>query len=215
MDNYVFLGLPRNGSQAILQWVMSQIEDVQYYDGKSSLDELSDGNNLIRFEGIGFSEFDEKGVSNAKTFSVLRNPWNVMASQVMWRIGVPLYKRKSRAIKLWEEYYNEYIKKEFGVVFIIYDKWFIDIEYRKEISGKLGLEFSDEMLENVPKAGGGSSFDGLKYNDKAQEMNVLNRYKQIDNYSMNTFKESDIGQELKNKWNHLCDLEEIKELKIK
>ena len=46
-------------------------------------------------------------------------------------------------------------------------------------------------------------------------MNVLKRHEQVNNYSMNTFKESELGQELKNKWNHICDLEEIKELKIK
>jgi hypothetical protein len=216
MDNYVFLGLPRSGSQAILQWVMSQIEDVNYYDGKhNSLEELGDGNNLIRFEGLGFSEFRNKDIPNAKTIAVFRNPWNAIASQTQWKIGTPLYKRRRQAINLWTDYYSEYIKKESDVIFIIYDKWFVDKKYRKEISNKLGLKFSDEKFESVPNAGRGSSFDGIKYDGRAQEMNVLNRYKQVDNYSMNIFKESEIGQELKNKWNHLCDLENIKKLKIK
>ena len=214
MGNYVYLGLPRNGSQAILQWIRSQIPDVKYYEGRlMGSDELSEGNNLIRFESLYFSDYVEKNI-DAKTIAVLRNPWNVIASHNKWNRGGVLYKRKNEAIKIWNDYYNKYLNNDLDILFIIYDKWFSDKEYRKNIINKLGLEFSDEGFETVPKAGGGSSFDGVEYNGNAQQMDVLSRYKQVSNYSMNLFKESDAGLDLKNKWNHICDLEEIKELKI-
>ena len=65
-------------------------------------------------------------------------------------------------------------------IIIIYDKWFVDIEYRKQIAGKLGLEFTDNGLNYVWKAR--SSFHDAKSDiqQKAQKMDVLNRYKYLD-----------------------------------
>ena len=211
------LGLPRNGSQIIIWWIMSQTKDIKYHNNLEMFRENeSDGNYLIRRESINLLKDEWRNVADVKIFSMLRNPWNVMASHTQWKIRIPLYQRKGRACRLWNEYYQEYIKTDSDIYFIIYDKWFTDINYRKKISSDLGLEFSDEKFETVPNAGLGSSFDGLKYNGKAQQMNVLKRYEQANNnYSMNEFKKSEIGQDLKNKWNHLCDLENINELKIK
>ena len=64
---------------------------------------------------------------------------------------------------------------------ILYDKWFSDEDYRKQIVSELGLEFTDMGRDKVSKHGRGSSFDGLDYNGKALEMNVLERYKTMIN----------------------------------
>jgi len=64
---------------------------------------------------------------------------------------------------------------------ILYDKWFSDEDYRKQIVSELGLEFTDMGRDKVSKQGRGSSFDGLDYNGKALEMNVLERYKTMIN----------------------------------
>ena len=66
---------------------------------------------------------------------------------------------------------------------ILYDKWFSDEDYRKQIVSELGLEFTDMGRDKVSKHGRGSSFDGLDYNGKALEMNVLERYKTMINDS--------------------------------
>ena len=217
MAKYNFLGIPRSGSQAILQWILSQIDNVKFYPRlpEEPIETEYSGNTLIRYEDIQLSKYRDENNGDVIMIGMLRNPWNMMASQVQWGLyNVPLYKRKKRAIQIWNEYYDEYITQESDIIFIIYDKWFTDIEYRKGISMKLGLTFSDEKFENVPRAGSGSSFDGIMYDGKAQQMNVLNRYKEVNKWSMEEFKKSDVGQDLKNKWNHICDLEEIKELKI-
>ena len=162
MDNYIILGLPRNGSQAIIQWIRSQIKDVNYYHNLEMFFEAeSDGNNLIRREAINLLEDNNLEIENAKTISMLRNPWNVIASHAQWKVRAngPLYLRKISATKKWLQYYEEYVNTESKIYFIIYDKWFTDIEYRKKISNDLGLEFSDEKFEHVPRSGGGSSFD--------------------------------------------------------
>jgi len=217
MAEYNFLGMSRSGSQAILQWILSQIDDVKYYSQltEERIKTEYSGNTLIRYENTFLSKYRDEKNSDVITIGMLRNPWNMMASHVRWGLyTIPLYERKKRVIQIWNDYYDEYINRDSDIIFIIYDKWFTDIEYRKNISKKLGLTFSDEKFENVPRAGSGSSFDGIVYDGKAQQMNVLNRYKEVNKWSMEEFKKSDAGQDLKNKWNHICDLEEIKELKI-
>ena len=65
--------------------------------------------------------------------------------------------------------------------FIKYDEWFISEEYRKDIAKQLGLTFSDKRLNTVMKIGVknrfGSSFDTMKFKDKAQNMKVYERWK--------------------------------------
>jgi hypothetical protein len=46
-------------------------------------------------------------------------------------------------------------------------------------------------------------------------MNVLKRYEESKDYpDMQMFVNSKKGKELKEKWNHICDLENIEQLKI-
>jgi len=231
MSDFIVFGIRRGGNHAIAQWLIPQIAGgVKYYHAVSPERKENNrfttygesGNTYVGLENVRVSEFSENKeelldgieLGEVKTIMILRNPWNVIASHVQWKSPKLLYLRKKMVGGLLSDYYNEYDVADKDINFIIYDKWFKDINYRKQISEKLGLEFSDEGLQTVVRIGGGSSFDGIKYNGNAQEMDVLSRYKQVDNYSMNEFKKSEIGQQLKNKWNHICDLEEIKELKI-
>lgn len=55
-----------------------------------------------------------------------------------------------------------------------FDLWFASEEYRKEISSKLGLDYSDKGVNIITRIG--SSFDGMRFSKKAQEMNVLDRW---------------------------------------
>jgi len=153
-----------------------------------------------------------------KQIVIIRNPWNNMASEIQWYYNGRNYNvPQNKLIELWNEYYDYFInKKDDKFVFIIYDKWFIDEEYRKSISEKIGLSFSDENLNLIEKTGNGSSFTKRLYDGHAQQMNVLNRYEETKNYpDMQMFINSDDGKELKEKWNHICDLEKIEKLKIK
>jgi hypothetical protein len=64
-----------------------------------------------------------------------------------------------------------------GLIVVNYNKWFFDIKYRKKLSERLEVKFSDEGLSIVPQWGRGSSFDERKYNGRAQEMGVLSRWR--------------------------------------
>jgi hypothetical protein len=65
---------------------------------------------------------------------------------------------------------------ENGVTGMLYDKWFTDRAYRDEIAHQVGFTNTDAGLDYVPDPGsGGSSFDGTAFQDRAQEMKVLDR----------------------------------------
>lgn len=81
--------------------------------------------------------------------------------------------------KMLKEYYNEYLSHSVlkgKVVFILYDQWFGDRRYRRNISKQLGLTFSDAGLNQILPVGYGSSFDKRKFDGRAQQMDVLNRW---------------------------------------
>jgi hypothetical protein len=71
-------------------------------------------------------------------------------------------------------------------LFIYYDRWFRDSDYRVEIYKKLGrltpvVNFTGGTMLHVDERQRiGSSFDGHAYHGRAQEMNVLRRYEQVE-----------------------------------
>ena len=111
---------------------------------------------------------------------LLRDPFNLIASRL---------KKNCMAVKapnctvtqLWIEYAKEFLGETNYLtnnkICINYNRWFVDVEYRKQIASSLKMEFSDKGIERVKSEGGGSSFDGTKFNGKASQMDVLNRYK--------------------------------------
>ena len=68
-----------------------------------------------------------------------------------------------------------------SIVFIKYNEWVKDPEYRKSIVKKLDLHFTDAALDQLSIFGDGSSFDGMNYLKNASMMNVTQRYKQMEN----------------------------------
>ena len=48
------------------------------------------------------------------------------------------------------------------------------------ICEQLGGKYTEKSIHEVAGNGGGSSFDGTKYDGKADKMEVLNRWRQID-----------------------------------
>jgi len=69
-------------------------------------------------------------------------------------------------------------KSPIGDLLVIrFDHWFAFPEYRKELAKQLGVPFTDAGLNTVPRFAAGSTFDKRKYDGKAQEMKVLERWK--------------------------------------
>ena len=234
----------RDDEHNLVEHLLELREKVYLFDNgirqRSSevyLDKYNDVDNIISFEGIELTRMNELGeqwlqdmnrglktinpnfsISNDMThIVVLRNPWNIAASQIRWSLDRPdNYNRVLIDMAVWSDFYDNYINKKEDTHFIVFDKWFMNIEYRKKISSDLGLEFNDINKNNVALAGGGSSFDKMNFDGNAEDMNVLYRYQEMMEHPRmkERFLDTDMASEVKNKWNHLCDLEEI-DLKIK
>jgi len=68
---------------------------------------------------------------------------------------------------------------------INFNEFFKNRDYRRKISSELGLSFSDKGIQKiVPAFGGGSSFDGKKYQGKIFKMKVNERWRHYANISL-------------------------------
>ncbi|MGC1248712.1 MAG: hypothetical protein WA865_21070, partial [Spirulinaceae cyanobacterium] len=108
---------------------------------------------------------------------ILRDPFN------MWVGNMP--GKKLHDPQLWKIYAQEFVGETNFLpnkVCINYNKWFSSQDYRKEITDKLGVGFSDQGLNTVSNRGGGSNFDGTKFDGQAQKMNVLGRWEESNNF---------------------------------
>jgi hypothetical protein len=140
---------------------ISKISSAQYLDGC----QLIDGSVVRASE-------------NTINVVLLRDPFN------MWMSYSP-ETGKPHDPYLWKVYAKEYL----GItnflpnkVCVSFNQWFSDQDYRKSLSRALGVPFSDKGLNKVSRYGGGSNFDGTKYDGTAQKMNVLNRWGQSRNF---------------------------------
>jgi len=110
---------------------------------------------------------------------IIRDPFNLLASRIKLKSKKPNWGIDTSCV------FREKLRKYFRLAItnkqkiINYNFWFSDIDYRKEVSSILGLEFSDKNLEQITNFGRGSSFSGIEFDGKAQLMNVLSRWKCI------------------------------------
>ena len=120
---------------------------------------------------------------------ILRDPFNLVASKLKWAYGVvdrpskPTLDDVRGARDLWKIYAREFIGETSYLpdrVNISYNDWFVDRAHRDELAARLGFENRDLGIAEVAKWGptlSRDSFDGLKYEGRAQDMKVLERWK--------------------------------------
>ena len=122
---------------------------------------------------------------------VLRDPYNTFASWLQRKTSVP-----TEVVTLWKSYAYEFIGKTNIIsnpkVFISFNAWFLEPNYRQGLAKKLGLKFTDNGLSEVSHHGGGSSFDGQSLRGEARKMNVLTRFhSHLDNPEFYALFQSD------------------------
>ena len=116
---------------------------------------------------------------------VLRDPSNMFSSRIRKasKIIHPAYPRHEgseldRAIRTWKGHASEYLGVTHHLdnkVCIYFDQWFTSQAYRRSISQQLKMDYTDRGFSSVSGRGGGSSFDGTRFNGDNQTMDVLNR----------------------------------------
>ena len=114
---------------------------------------------------------------------IIRDPYNQYASVLKWGKNKLLSDPKSFST-MWIKTAKECIgetKNFINKQTIIYDDWFLNSDYRRATERALVLKYNDDSRLNIVMKIGhgrswGSSFDGMKSNKKAQDMDVLNRW---------------------------------------
>jgi hypothetical protein len=112
---------------------------------------------------------------------VLRDPFNLMASQIKARMVSLLDETASRMMALWTSYAKEFLGETRFLthqkICINFNRWHQNLEYRKDIADQLAIDFTDAGREQVRDYGGGSSFDSQQMNGQANKMDLLNRWR--------------------------------------
>jgi hypothetical protein len=94
---------------------------------------------------------------------ILRDPFNFFASRLKKLNALTGVKDPDVMRKDWKSLAAEALHagqdSTHETLFINYNRWFRDTAYRQQISTRLHGRFSDASLKDVPRLGGGSSFD--------------------------------------------------------
>lgn len=132
---------------------------------------------------------------------VIRDPFNLFASRMGFLNTAnrhPMDTHRELVLRLWKIHARECLGLTqllgTGTVVVKYNQWFADPEYRRAIATELGLSFTDRGSSDVPgvdlpptefpRFGCGSSFDNQQFHGRAQEMDVLARWRRFVNDPM-------------------------------
>jgi hypothetical protein len=129
------------------------------------------GNDADRFIGASRS---------LRTVLVLRDAYNTFAS--VWRGKRRMRKRLHRFYRSrWKVYAREFLGETSylpdDTVMVSFNDWFSDPSYRQQKAEELGLDHVDRGIDEVSSDGGGSSFSGREFENRAREMAVLERWR--------------------------------------
>ena len=120
---------------------------------------------------------------------LVRDPYNLFASR-----------SKDERIKLVGDEAKALYKSHMDIVMnsldfigISYNRWFTDNKYRKILSDRLNIPFTDEGLNDIIWPGE-SSFNGSDYNGKAQEMKVFERWKHLGDDFLDNEMDAELRQ---------------------
>jgi hypothetical protein len=203
MKQYIFHGMQRSGNHAILNWAIGAVAENTVLLN----DCLAE--NFTAKHGLGLSDSVKKAiaevepdylvytvedyeigeakkilgdsgvdVASATHVLVLRDPYNLFASRGTRYDASRLGGFSSLAVETWKSHARTYLKGD--LVNANFNIWFLQRDYRLLLAKRLGLPFTDDNKEGIMDLCGGSSFDGMKYNGRASEMKVLERYKKVD-----------------------------------
>jgi hypothetical protein len=136
-----------------------------------------------------YSILDEEqmiGADRNKTIIlILRDPYNLFASRLKYKKPKKhAMQNKEGFVEKWKSYALEFLGDTNIIdnkICINYNSWLKDIDYRRDLSKRLGGDFSDSNIDIVPSSGGGSSFDRKSYDGRASEMKLLERWKSLKN----------------------------------
>ena len=115
---------------------------------------------------------------------IMRHPDNVFSSRIRkaFNVNMTAYPRDNspimqRAVRIWKEHARCYLGQSGppGRVAIYFDKWLDDNNYQTAILKTLGFDSANTQKNTMTGYGGGSSFDGLKFESSPKKMQLRER----------------------------------------
>ena len=183
----------RSGQHAIINWLIESNQPATHYNNINRFkfpsikpNQLNDNLTIFSIEDFYIFSPNQEDI---KPIVIIREPKNWMASRIKATLNPDV-------IQVWLGHANSSLYK------IIFDKWFQSEEYRRQICKDLNLNFSDQALNKVVDAGE-SSFDKFTYHEKAQQMNVLNRWQEYKDHP--DMRQVLYNEHVKGAWNKLTN----------
>lgn len=199
--------IARSGHHAIVHWMAKGLnKGVMHFANINEdfdprrINVYGDG-DIIHNTIYSIENFDLQGFSEifADTFDmivlVIRDPYNQIASSLKKGHNLAVLDRPFEPSKPYAKWFcqsmsrlemmKQYMRHVLGdenrinesFKVVNYNYWFASPEYRKKIADELDITDNKEGVEEVLGFGGGSSFSKRKYNRKASQMDVLNRWR--------------------------------------
>jgi hypothetical protein len=110
---------------------------------------------------------------------ILRDAYNLFAS--LWRAPFVSNGDLRTCIQLYKRYAEMFLdrdqQKRQNIICVNYNKWFSSRDYRISLAKAFGISADGEPFLRVPSIGGGSSFDQHRYNGRAPQMKILERWR--------------------------------------
>lgn len=191
--DFLVAGTKRSGHHAIITWLANQITETVHHHNdilyepflegqiqcKSRPGDSYSGSDVERhiysMEDISLTALTKLHKPNLTIIVVIRDIRNTLASDLKACNPKTVDSHLNKLVNIWISYADGYLK-ETPEYFVLFDKWFQDKLYRQKICSDLNVPFTDKGLNKVPNYGGGSSFDKTRFDGKAQNMDVLNRW---------------------------------------
>jgi len=189
-------GMERSGHFAFLYWLHCQMPHPTCHAGRFHLPERSkcrwwfeEGTPkymTVSYKRDNDLEAHKQIYPNIPTIILVRDVKNMFASRFKM-VGADAPMCQPYKLIIWKQYAKAVLSEwqPFdNYIGVFYDQWFKSKKYRKEIieaingNFKWDLKFTDDGIDRVSPIGHGSSFDNMKFDGKAQDMDVLNRWKQ-------------------------------------
>ncbi len=122
---------------------------------------------------------------------VLRDPLNLLASKLRFMRTRPWWhadqERRNQSVEdilsLWVHMAREFSGETDylgpSCIRISFNQWFLSQPYRDAVARDIGFVNQDHGVDRVSRRGDGSSFDYQKFDGRAQNMGVLNRWQSL------------------------------------
>ena len=179
IDN-IFVQLPN-----MSKWKKDEIKPIRLKQKKCLLYSYEDFiiTHMLKDDCVRNREYTIGSSDHIFNIIIMRDIFNWMASVIKAQTGSGRTLPKvDYLLHRWKIYAQCYINKVIfppgKTIYILFNKWFLYETYRRNIAKRLNLEYCDQSLKYVgaPRERG-SSFDGMKYEKYADQMDVLNRWK--------------------------------------